>query len=133
MPRPHKPRSIEYNHIPSCFQPVEIPAPGLPQVEITLDEIEAIRLSDLERMNQEDAAARMQVSRQTFGRILTSAREKTAEALLSGKVLVIQGGSGHYLHPGGPHRHRRRGGGGRRGGHVGPNRGHGPPGDYEPR
>ena len=59
---------------------------------MTLDEFEAIRLADLEGMYQEHAAAGMHISRQTFGRILYSAHRKTAEALIKGKALRIEGG-----------------------------------------
>ena len=61
-------------------------------VELTVDEFEAIRLADCEHLYQEQAAQRMNVSRQTFGRILDAARAKVAEALVHGKALSIQGG-----------------------------------------
>jgi rubrerythrin len=57
-----------------------------------VDEFEAIRLADLESMYQEQAAEKMNVSRQTFGRIIASARKKVAEALVQGKALKIEGG-----------------------------------------
>jgi predicted DNA-binding protein (UPF0251 family) len=63
------------------------------QIRMTLDEFEAIRLSDLERLLQEKAAARMGVSRPTFGRILLAGRRKLAEALVLGRALRIEGGS----------------------------------------
>ena len=64
----------------------------LQQVDLTVDEFEAIRLADLERLYQEEAAQRMNVSRQTFGRILDAAHAKVADALVNGKALSIQGG-----------------------------------------
>jgi len=57
-----------------------------------LDELEALRLADLEGLYQEQAAEKMGVSRPTFARILESARKKVAEALVKGKGLVIGGG-----------------------------------------
>ena len=57
-----------------------------------MDELEAIRLADLEGMYQEDAASRMSVSRQTFGNILTSAHKKIADCLVNSKALKIEGG-----------------------------------------
>jgi len=67
----------------------------LAEVVLTIDELEALRLADLEGMYQEDAAAKMKVSRQTFGRIITAARKKVAEVLVQGKALRIEGGEFH--------------------------------------
>jgi len=53
-----------------------------------VDEFEAIRLADLEGLYQEPAAEKMSVSRQTFGRIIESAHQKVAEALVRGKALM---------------------------------------------
>ncbi len=61
-------------------------------VELTLDELEAIRLADYEGLYQEAAARSMGISRQTFGRIIQQAHRKLAEAVLLGKILKIQGG-----------------------------------------
>lgn len=62
------------------------------EVLLNLDEYEAIRLADLEGLYQEQAAIRMNVSRQTFGRIVEAARRKVADVLVNGKSLRIQGG-----------------------------------------
>ncbi len=62
----------------------------LQEVILDADELEAIRLADLEGMYQEDAATAMGVSRQTFGRIVSSARKKVAEGLVYGKALRIE-------------------------------------------
>jgi uncharacterized protein len=59
---------------------------------MTLDEYEAVRLADLNGLYQEDAANKMGVSRQTFGRIVESARRKIADALVNAKALEIKGG-----------------------------------------
>ncbi len=64
----------------------------LEEVILTVDEFEAIRLADLESLYQEQAAEKMDVSRQTFGRIIESAHKKVAEALVKGKALKIEGG-----------------------------------------
>jgi len=61
-------------------------------VLLTLDEYEAIRLADLEGLYQEQAAARMSVSRQTFGRIVEEAHRKLADVIVNGKALRIEGG-----------------------------------------
>lgn len=57
---------------------------------MNMDELEAIRLADYEGLYHEEAAARMQISRPTFGRILSTARNKVAEAIVDGKALRIE-------------------------------------------
>jgi len=74
------------------FKPRGIPLSALEEVVLTVDEFEAIRLADLEGLYQEQAAEKMKVSRPTFGRIIESAHEKVAEALVQGKALRIEGG-----------------------------------------
>jgi predicted DNA-binding protein (UPF0251 family) len=59
---------------------------------LTLDEFEAIKLADFEGLYQEQAAVKMDISRQTFGRIIDSAHRKIADVLINGKALKIAGG-----------------------------------------
>lgn len=61
----------------------------LAEIELALDEMEAMRLADLEGLYQADAAACMGISRQTFGKIIAQARKKVALALIAGKSLRI--------------------------------------------
>ena len=77
----------------NIFKPEGIPASDVQEVTLPVEGLEALRLSDLEKLDQQTAAARMEVSRQTFGRVLSEARELVAEALVMGKVIRIQGGS----------------------------------------
>ncbi|MEW6546119.1 MAG: DUF134 domain-containing protein [Bacillota bacterium] len=106
MPRPPIPRFVE--HIPEVtyFKPAGIPLRQLEEVELTVDELEAIRLKDMEGLEQEEAAARMGIARTTFRRVLVSGRAKVAEALVQGKAIRIQGGAFTPAHPG-RHRHGR--------------------------
>lgn len=78
---------------PGCrvFRPEKPLTEAAETLRLTLDELEALRLADMEGMYQEQAAERMNVSRQTFGRIVESARHKTALALVEGRVLKIGG------------------------------------------
>ncbi|MBN2019287.1 MAG: DUF134 domain-containing protein [Sedimentisphaerales bacterium] len=92
MPRPYNFRRVCRLPQSSFFKPRGIPLSTLQHVFLTIDEFEAVRLADLEGLYQEDAAARMNVSRQTFGRILESAHKKIADALVHGKALSIEGG-----------------------------------------
>jgi uncharacterized protein len=75
-----------------CYKPAGIPMSALEEVRLGLDELEAVRMADLEGLYHEAAAERMGVSRQTFGNIVESARKKIADALVNGKALVIEGG-----------------------------------------
>jgi len=63
------------------------------EVVLAVEELEALRLADLERKTQEEAADSMRISRQTFGRVIESARMKVADVLVSGKSILIQGGA----------------------------------------
>ena len=83
------------NNIPEVpyFKPAGVPMAVLEEVQLSVEEVEAIRLKDLERLEQESCAQRMSISRTTFARILTSARQKIADALLHGKAIRIEGGN----------------------------------------
>lgn len=92
MPRPFCRRRVGWQPERFRFFP-EGPEPHPSDlITLKLDELEAIRLADLEGLYQEQAAEKMQVSRPTFARILESGRKKVAEALVYGKGLVIEGG-----------------------------------------
>jgi predicted DNA-binding protein (UPF0251 family) len=73
----------------SLFKPNGIPATKLIKISIESDELEAIRLVDIEGLSQQDAAKRMQVSRQTFANILKKSRFKISNALINGHALVL--------------------------------------------
>jgi predicted DNA-binding protein (UPF0251 family)/DNA-directed RNA polymerase subunit RPC12/RpoP len=60
---------------------------------LRIEEVEAIRLKDVEKLEQEECAERMEVSRQTFQRILNNAREKIADSIINGKAIRIEGGN----------------------------------------
>jgi len=90
MPRPRCCRRIAGAPCARMFKPAGQPAAAMEEVTLTLEEYEAIRLADFEALYQEDAAKRMGVSRQTFGRTITQARGKVARALVLGCVLRIE-------------------------------------------
>ncbi|MGB9836997.1 MAG: DUF134 domain-containing protein [Candidatus Saccharicenans sp.] len=93
MPRPFCPRRIGWKPGISRFFPEGGQFDSAEIITLKLDELEAIRLADLDGLYQEEAAEKMGVSRPTFARILESARRKVAEALVKGKGLVIEGGA----------------------------------------
>ena len=93
MPRPTKCRRVESLPGTTYLKPAGIPLRLLDEVVLSVEEVEAIRLKDLEGLDQEKGAERMNVSRPTYQRILSSGRQKIAEALLKGKAIKIEGGS----------------------------------------
>jgi predicted DNA-binding protein (UPF0251 family) len=92
MPRPYLCRRIRFLPEVTLYKPAGVPGRLLEQIVLSVDELEALRLTDLEGQLQEQAAQQMGVSRQTFGSILARARRKLAEALIRGKALRIEGG-----------------------------------------
>jgi predicted DNA-binding protein (UPF0251 family) len=92
MPRPFKCRYIHCEPDVSYFKPRGIPISRLDEVVLTVDEFESVRLADVEGLYQDEAAGKMNVSRQTFGNIVKSARCKVADALVNGKAIKIRGG-----------------------------------------
>ena len=114
MVRPRQCRRVGQLPQATYYKPRGVPLRALEQVGLTVDELEAIRLADLEGLYQEAAAEQMNVSRQTFGRILEAAHKKVADALVNGKALSIEGGPIEVVGPGasGPGR-RGQGGPGR--------------------
>lgn len=104
MPRPRHPRFVAGYPRISAFVPEGLPESG--EVNLSVEGFEAVRLSDYEALDQETASNMMGVSRQTYGRILSEARHLISEALVSGKRLVISGGS--YQMRGHGRRCRRR-------------------------
>ena len=106
MPRPKKLRFVSDYPAIAAFVPQGTPITG--EVMLTVEELEAIRLSDFECLDQETAANFMQVSRQTYGRILTRARGIVGASLVTGKILKIAGGN-YTMRGKERHRRRRRG------------------------
>ncbi len=92
MPRPKCCRHIGAMPEQTFFHPEGATPASCEAVSLTLDEYEAIRLADLEGLYQEEAASRMNVSRQTFGRIVEAAHRKLADVIVNGKALRIEGG-----------------------------------------
>lgn len=92
MPRPKKPRFVSRGPSFSSFRPHVQGCRETGLEVLTVEELEALRLADVEGLYQEEAAERMEVSRQTFQRILKSARKKVASSLVIGKAIEIEGG-----------------------------------------
>ena len=92
MSRTRKTRSIQRAPSYQGMKPYGIQLRNLGEVEMHLEEYEAIRLCDFDLLTQAEAAEIMEVSRPTFTRIYESARRKMAQVLVEPCVLKIQGG-----------------------------------------
>ena len=89
MPRPKKIRHCECGMHGQAFKPAGRPMADLVEIPLHRDELEVLRLCDLEGLVQEEAGQRMGVSRGTVQRMLAAARKKTAQALVEGAALVF--------------------------------------------
>lgn len=90
--RPKKTRWVKCEPGERCFRPQCKPLNKLSGVYMTIDEFEAIRLSHLKGLTQEQAAKKMKVHRSTISRILESAHKKIADAFVNIKAIKIEGG-----------------------------------------
>lgn len=97
MVRPRKCRRVTNVPDITYFKPAGIPLRSLKEVSISIEEAEAVRLKDLVGLDQEAGAQKMNVSRPTFQRVLSSVRGKLADALLNGKAIRIEGGNFEML------------------------------------
>lgn len=92
MSRPRKCRWVEREPGVNYFKPQGVPMKQLEHVRITVDELEAVRLSDFLDKSHEEAAQQMKVSRPTVTRMLARAHQAIADALVNGKAIRIEGG-----------------------------------------
>ena len=89
MPRPRLCRRIRFNPDVTYFKPQGVPLRFLEVIELTTEEVEALRLKNIKDLEQEEAAKKMNTSQSTFQRILSSAYKKITEALIEGKAIKI--------------------------------------------
>ena len=108
MPRPRKRRILYRAPQAAIYKPAGVPLDGLRRVALLQEELEALRLADLDGLTQQDAAVRMGVSRSTFQRIVARARRQAALALVEGHALQVEGGTFQVRSPR-PRGPRRRG------------------------
>lgn len=94
MPRPKRCRNVCCDPEHRFFKPQGIPLNRLQWIDLALDELEALRLSDSMGLSQLDAAKRMNISQPTFNRILNSARNKTSRSVTEGLALRINADPG---------------------------------------
>ncbi len=89
MPRPRGFRRIYFNPKVSYFKPQGMPMRYLQIINLTTEEVEALRLKNIKNLSQAEAAKMMKTSRSTFQRILSSAYKKISRALIEGKAIRI--------------------------------------------
>ncbi len=93
MVRPRLCRRVRFNPNVTYFKPRGIPLKELEEIILPVDEYEAVRLKDLEGLEQEECAKKMNISQPTFHRLILSARKKIADAIINGKAIEIKGGN----------------------------------------
>ena len=93
MARPRKCKMVYAKPDVTYFKPRAIPMTELEEVELTVEEFEAIRLKDYSGREQTEVAEEMGISQPTLHRLLLSARKKIAEALVEGTAIMIKGGN----------------------------------------
>jgi predicted DNA-binding protein (UPF0251 family) len=93
MTRPELKRYVRFMPKVDYFKPAGIPVRELEEIDLKVEELESLRLKEIDGMDQESASVKMGVSRITFRRILKSAHRKVSEALIFGKALKIKGGN----------------------------------------
>jgi predicted DNA-binding protein (UPF0251 family) len=92
MPRPRKRRFVADHPRADYFKPRGVPLNATEEVILPVEGLEALRLADVEGLEQQEAAQHMGVSRPTFSRILAHARGVVSRALVKGWALRIEGG-----------------------------------------
>lgn len=97
--RPKKERWIRCKPGESCFRPIYKKSSELKGVVLSIDEFEAMRLSYLENLKQEEVARKMKIHRSTVSRIINSANKKVTDALANKKAIKIEGGCCKFVKP----------------------------------
>lgn len=96
MARPRRCRRVGFSPNITYFKPRGIPIKEIDEVILSVDEIESIRLKDIEGLDQEKCAKQMNISQPTFHRLVNSARKKISDAIINGKAIKIEGGHVEY-------------------------------------
>jgi len=89
MPRPKLCRRIKFDPHITYFKPQGVPMRMLDEIELTAEEVEALRLKNIKELDQIECAKKMNTSQSTFQRILTSAYKKISQAIINGKAIKI--------------------------------------------
>ncbi|MEF8846821.1 MAG: DUF134 domain-containing protein [Candidatus Paceibacterota bacterium] len=90
MVRPKKPRKVSFDPKVTYFKPRSVPLANLEEECLSVEEIEALRIYDLQGKSQTKVAEQMEVSQSTVGRILKEAHKKIVKALINGEAIKIK-------------------------------------------
>ncbi|MCL4366833.1 DUF134 domain-containing protein [Patescibacteria group bacterium] len=90
MPRHRCPRFLQFKPDVYYFKPRGIPLRYLQTITLQPDELESLKLYEVDGLDQTTAAKQMRISQPTFARILDHAQRKVAEAIIKGKAIEIQ-------------------------------------------
>ena len=89
MSRPRLCRRIKFNPHITYFKPQGVPMRMLDEIELTAEEVEALRLKNIKELDQVECAKKMNTSQSTFQRILSSAYKKISQSIIEGKAIKI--------------------------------------------
>ncbi len=89
MPRPREIRKINFFPEVTYFKPRGVPLRDIKIIELTVEEVEALRLKNIKQYNQNQCALKMKTSQSTFQRIITSAHQKLSKAIIEGSAIKI--------------------------------------------
>lgn len=90
MPRPKIPRFLDFRPNVYYFKPQGIPLRELEEILLLPDELEALKLHEIDRLEQTQGCRKMKISQPTFARLLNSAYQKIAQAIIFGKAIRIE-------------------------------------------
>ena len=90
MPRPRRPRCLRFTPNVYYFKPRGIPLRELEEVVLLPDELEALKLYEVDSLEQIEASTKMKISQPTFARILDGAHKKIADAIITGKAIRVE-------------------------------------------
>ncbi len=87
--RPRRRRRIRFNHQINYYKPQGVPLRNLAVEEISIEELEALRLKNIDNLDQNECAEKMNISQSTFQRLLSEAYKKISRALIEGKAIRV--------------------------------------------
>lgn len=90
MTRPRRPRCLRFKPSVYYFKPQGIPLRLLEEIALLPDELESLKLYEIDGLDQIKAAQKMKISQPTFARTLESAQKKVAQAIIQGKAIRIE-------------------------------------------
>ncbi|HKL43866.1 MAG TPA: DUF134 domain-containing protein [Candidatus Absconditabacterales bacterium] len=88
--RMKKNRRVNFQSNVDLFKPIGIPRSQLEETVLGHDEVETLRLKNIEKMDVVSGAKEMEISKSTFARIYKQAVDKLSDAIINGKAISIE-------------------------------------------